>query len=57
MSLITRKARCGRCGIKFTLTYPEGMSALGIETISYCKVCMRLEIEEGEAILRGRGIK
>lgn len=42
--MITRQTRCKKCGIMFPLTYPEKLSDIGRDVISYCPTCKRMEI-------------
>lgn len=39
MAMITRQARCKKCGQLFPLTYPEKLSDTGLSVISICKMC------------------
>jgi predicted nucleic acid-binding Zn-ribbon protein len=42
--MITRQVRCKNCGVMFPLTYPEKLSDIGRDVISYCPLCNRIEI-------------
>ena len=42
--MITRQVRCKKCGEMFPLTYPEKMSDMGRDVISYCPPCLHTEI-------------
>ena len=37
--MITRQVRCKKCGKMFPLTYPEKLSDIGRDVISYCPPC------------------
>lgn len=37
--MITRQVRCKKCGEMFPLTYPEKLSDIGRDVISYCPPC------------------
>ena len=42
--MITRQVRCKKCGKMFPLTYPEKLSDIGRDFISYCPPCLHTEI-------------
>ena len=42
--MITRQVRCKKCGVLFPLTYPEKLSDIGLDVISYCPACNQIEI-------------
>lgn len=44
--MVTRQIRCKKCGEIFLLTYPEKLSDIGRDVISYCSPCLRTEIEK-----------
>ena len=51
--MIVRQVKCKKCGVAFPLTYPEKLSDIGLDAISYCPACLRVVIasvikEDGE---------
>lgn len=46
--MITRQVRCKKCGEMFPLTYPEKLSDIGRDVISYCPPCLHTEILKNE---------
>lgn len=49
--MVTRQIRCKKYGEIFLLTYPEKLSDIGRDVISYCSHCLQTEIKksvEGE---------
>lgn len=46
--MITRQVRCKKCGKMFPLTYPEKLSDIGRDVISYCPPCLHTEILKNE---------
>lgn len=46
--MITRQVRCKKCGVLFPLTYPEKLSEMARDVISYCPPCLHTEIIKHE---------
>ena len=44
--MVTRQIRCKKCGEIFLLTYPEKLSDIGRDVISYCSSCLQTEIKK-----------
>lgn len=44
--MVTRQIRRKKCGEVFLLTYPEKLSDIGRDIISYCSPCLRTEIQK-----------
>ena len=46
--MVTHQVRCKKCGKMFSLTYPEKLSDIGRDVISYCPPCLHIETLKNE---------